>query len=120
MDEIGGWAGVEWYFGANFPSDDLSSEDWRPLANRWEQALDEELFALYVPEDGSAFLTLLEGPESYRVRWYDPLRGGPLQPTGEDSLPAGGNALVGQAPTQRARDWVLLLDAEPAADDGAN
>ena len=34
---LGGSAGVEWYFGARFPHNDLTTEDWRSRANLWDQ-----------------------------------------------------------------------------------
>jgi len=34
---MAGAAGVEWYFGAKFPHNDLTSEDWRQRANMWKQ-----------------------------------------------------------------------------------
>jgi N-acetylneuraminic acid mutarotase len=34
---MAGGAGVEWYFGANHPHNDLSSEDWRQRENMWLQ-----------------------------------------------------------------------------------
>lgn len=34
---MAGGAGVEWYFGAHFPSNDLTSEDWRLRENLWNQ-----------------------------------------------------------------------------------
>ena len=34
---LGGGAGVEWYFGAKFPSNDLTTEDWRTRDNLWTQ-----------------------------------------------------------------------------------
>jgi len=45
-----GASGVEWYFGAKHPHNDLNSEDWRQRANLWRQtrrALD--LFEDYLP-----------------------------------------------------------------------
>ncbi|MEL7146305.1 MAG: DUF5060 domain-containing protein, partial [Bacteroidota bacterium] len=33
---LSGGAGVEWYFGANYPHNDLSSEDWRQRDRLWE------------------------------------------------------------------------------------
>ncbi len=47
---MAGAAGVEWYFGANQPHNDLTSEDWRQRANMWLQtkiALD--FFELNLP-----------------------------------------------------------------------
>lgn len=34
---LGGAAGVEWYFGARYPANDLSSEDWRLRDRLWKQ-----------------------------------------------------------------------------------
>ena len=34
---LGGGAGVEWYFGAKYPANDLSSEDWRLRESLWQQ-----------------------------------------------------------------------------------
>lgn len=34
---MAGGAGVEWYFGAKHPHNDLNSEDWRQRANLWKQ-----------------------------------------------------------------------------------
>lgn len=33
---LSGAAGVEWYFGANYPHNDLSSEDWRQRDQLWD------------------------------------------------------------------------------------
>jgi hypothetical protein len=34
---LGGGGGVEWYFGAKYPANDLSSEDWRLRESLWKQ-----------------------------------------------------------------------------------
>jgi len=34
---MAGGAGVEWYFGAKYPHNDLACEDWRSRKNMWEQ-----------------------------------------------------------------------------------
>ena len=34
---LAGASGVEWYFGAKFPHNDLTSEDWRQRENIWKQ-----------------------------------------------------------------------------------
>ncbi len=47
---MSGAAGVEWYFGAKHPHNDLTSEDWRQRNNLWEQtkkALD--FYTHYLP-----------------------------------------------------------------------
>ena len=47
---MGGGAGVEWYFGARFPSNDLSSEDWRERENLWRQTRNAlSFYEAYLP-----------------------------------------------------------------------
>jgi N-acetylneuraminic acid mutarotase len=47
---MGGGAGVEWYFGAHFPSNDLTSEDWRLRENLWKQTRHAlSFFETYLP-----------------------------------------------------------------------
>lgn len=47
---LGGGGGVEWYFGAKQPSNDLTSEDWRLRANLWKQtAIALQFFETYLP-----------------------------------------------------------------------
>jgi hypothetical protein len=41
---MAGAAGVEWYFGARHPHNDLNSEDWRQRANIWKQTHQAILF----------------------------------------------------------------------------
>jgi hypothetical protein len=35
---MAGGGGVEWYFGYNYPNNDLNCEDWRSRSNLWEQS----------------------------------------------------------------------------------
>ena len=47
---MGGGAGVEWYFGARFPGNDLSVEDWRTRENLWGQTHNAlAFFEAYLP-----------------------------------------------------------------------
>lgn len=47
---LAGAYGVEWYFGANFPHNDLTSEDWRQRANMWKQTKHAvEFFETHLP-----------------------------------------------------------------------
>lgn len=47
---MAGAAGVEWYFGANYPHNDLSSEDWRQRENMWKQThVALEFFERHLP-----------------------------------------------------------------------
>lgn len=47
---LGGGAGVEWYFGAKYPANDLASEDWRLRESLWKQtAIALDFFNNYLP-----------------------------------------------------------------------
>ncbi|WP_179078361.1 DUF5060 domain-containing protein [Colwellia sp. UCD-KL20] len=41
---LAGGAGVEWYFGAKYPHNDLTSEDWRQRHNLWQLTQHAKLF----------------------------------------------------------------------------
>ncbi len=47
---LSGAAGVEWYFGAKYPHNDLNSEDWRERDRLWELTkYATEFFQKYIP-----------------------------------------------------------------------
>lgn len=47
---LSGGAGVEWYFGAKYPQNDLSSEDWRVRNRLWQlTAYAQQFFEDYLP-----------------------------------------------------------------------
>lgn len=47
---LGGGAGVEWYFGAKYPANDLASEDWRLRESLWKQtAIALDFFHAHLP-----------------------------------------------------------------------
>ena len=67
---LSGAAGVEWYFGAKYPHNDLSSEDWRQRNRLWElTAHAQQFFEQYLPywemkpEHG-----LINNPDAYCLR----------------------------------------------------
>jgi hypothetical protein len=141
---LGGAAGVEWYFGYNFPHNDLTSDDWRQRDALWAQtrlALSffqdhlpyakmhpcndatrradvfclgtaGKIYALYVPAGGDS-LTLDMPPAGKRfsIRWYDPLRGGGLQPGSVRGFSGSGRQRLGLPPSAD-HDWVALVRAE--------
>ncbi len=141
---MGGAAGVEWYFGAKFPHNDLGSEDWRQRENLWRQtrhALDffenylpywemaprgeltaatddycfakpGSVYAIYVPggEKPPAPTLDLEGfDQPFRVRWFDPVEGGPLRAGSVAEVSGGGVQSLGSPPAGRTKDWVALV-----------
>jgi hypothetical protein len=47
---MAGGGGVEWYFGYNYPHNDLNCEDWRSRSNMWEQSrIAIDFFQEYLP-----------------------------------------------------------------------
>jgi hypothetical protein len=134
---MGGGAGVEWYFGYNHPHTDLTCEDWRSRDNMWNltrHALDffrqhlpfqdmtpndglvstgwclnkgGEVYAVYLPNGGSANLTV--GSGTYSVRWYSPRSGGGLQTGSTSSVTGPGARSLGSAPSATTSDWAVVV-----------
>lgn len=136
-----GGAGVEWYFGARFPSNDLTTENWRTRENLWQQTrVALTFFDDYLPwwnmnpcggvidrPDSFCFgnediraLYLIEGgtgnltlPEgTWDVHWFDPVAGGPLS-RGTVERVSGGQSQLGFAVPADGRDRVVLLRRLP-------
>ncbi len=136
---MGGGAGCEWYFGYAYPHNDLNCEDWRSRDNMWNLtrialeffqrylpfhemspsdglvssgwclAKPGSVYAIYLPNGGSATVQL--APGTYSVHWYDPRSGGALQTGSVATLTGGGAVSIGQPPRDAARDWAALVRA---------
>ena len=134
---MAGGAGVEWYFGYGHPHGDLDLEDFASRARMWEQtrialaffrehvpfatmqpadalatggwclARPGDVYALYLPEGGSARLEL--PPGRYSVRWYDPRAGGALREGDPGEVGGGGRVELGHPPQDPERDWAVLV-----------
>jgi hypothetical protein len=124
---MAGGAGVEWYFGYNWPHSDLNAEDWRSRDAMWDQtrhALDffrqhlpfaemaaaDELthgartlakpggvYAVYLPVGGATQLSLPDAA-TYSVQWYNPRAGGALQHGTVTAVAGPGRPSIGSAP----------------------
>ncbi|UCE99471.1 MAG: DUF5060 domain-containing protein [Planctomycetota bacterium] len=134
---MAGGAGCEWYFGYKFAHNDLNCEDWRSRDIMWDQtryALDffhehlpfeqmssadslvstgfcfakpGQIYAVYLPEGGSANLTIEAG--SYIVRWYNPRAGGQLQKSSVTNVTGPGKTDLGKPPKDINKDWTILV-----------
>jgi hypothetical protein len=127
---MGGGGGVEWYFGHQYPHMDINMEDWRSRGRMWDQtryALElfhehlpfwemtaeegrvlrkgDEVVAVQLPRGGAVRVRLGEG--QYKLQWFDPRNGGPLQAGGPVAGP--GEKTIGPPPSEARRDWVALL-----------
>jgi hypothetical protein len=144
---MAGGAGCEWYFGYKFAHNDLGLEDFRSRDRMWDQTRHAvEFFQRHLPftemrhadayvSPGDAYCFARPGdiycayapggekvslwlPEAkYRIDWYDPRRGGELQPGSVRAVQGGGNRAIGEPPREKDRDWVALvrLDGKPPA-----
>lgn len=136
---MGGGAGCEWYFGYKYAHNDLNCEDFRSRENLWRQSraaidffhqylplaemrpADEliaagkawclaapgKVYAVYLHSGGTAELDL--APGEYRVEWYDPRRGGPLQRGSVEALNGPGRKTLGNPPSEASNDWAVLV-----------
>ena len=134
---MGGGAGCEWYFGYGYAHNDLNCEDWRSRDNLWTLtriALDffrqnlpfqemtpedglvsagwcaakpGEVYAIYLPNGGSATLQLAAG--TYSVQWYNPRAGGALQNGSVTSVTGGATVSIGNPPSNAGQDWAVLV-----------
>jgi len=139
---MAGGAGVEWYFGYQFPDNDLNCENWRSRDHMWDMtryALDffrdhlafadmnhhDELtsaeddycfanpgtaYAIYLPSGGTTNLDVGDATGTFRIRWYNPRLGGPLEGGMLVSASGPGKINIGQPPKDTDKDWVALVE----------
>ena len=134
---MAGGAGCEWYFGYKFAHNDLNCEDWRSRDRMWDQtryaleffhkylpfeqmapadnlvsagwcfAKAAEVYAVYLPDGGTAALDITDG--SFTVRWYNPRVGGVLQKGSVETVAGPGKVELGTPPAEKDNDWVVLV-----------
>ncbi len=73
-----------------------------------------QIYAVFLPDGGTADLDLTGYAGSFSVRWYDPLTGGAFQDGSVTTVPGGGVANLGIAPSEPNRDWAILVEADGA------
>jgi hypothetical protein len=68
------------------------------------------VYAIYLPSGGTTDLDLGATAGTFRIRWFDPRHGGPME-TGTLASAAGpGKINIGQPPRDTDKDWVALVD----------
>ncbi len=135
---MAGGAGVELYIGGG---DDLRVQDYRPyeehyrtavraieflkthtqyyglqpsenfVENTWSLHKANDTYVLYLPNGGSAEITLPEG--KFSVQWFDPQKGGDLQFGSRKSVSGGKLVSIGNPPHSKDSDWVCLIRKQP-------
>jgi hypothetical protein len=68
-----------------------------------------EVYAVYLPEGGSAELDLSAAAGSFEVCWYDPRSGGELQVGSVASVSGAGKRALGLPPQATDKDWAVLV-----------
>jgi len=68
-----------------------------------------EAYVIYLPRSGINSLDLNGINGSFKVRWYNPRAGGPLQIGSIIEVYGGGKVLLGKPPAEPEKDWVILV-----------
>lgn len=134
-----GGDGLEWYFGYEYPDNDLNADDWRSRDAFWDMHRHALQFMRELPfrsmeaaddhlsgEPGHVFTDQSDvfavyltngGSEarldlpagSFTVRWFDPRSGGALQPGSIDRVQGGSSVALGAPPNSPTQDWVVQV-----------
>ena len=72
-------------------------------------AKEGEIYAIYLPDGGTAELNLMGTRGPFEVTWYDPRFGGPLQHGSIRVVEGGAVRSIGQAPKEPNKDWTVLV-----------
>jgi len=67
------------------------------------------VYLVYVPQGGPAELDLTGVSGTFRVQWFDPRSGGPLQAGSVTAVEGGGQAALGMPPKDATDDWLILV-----------
>jgi hypothetical protein len=86
------------------PDDELT-----PDPRDFVLAKKNEIYAIYLPDGGTAWLDLTSASVTFEVKWYDPRFGGELQDGTIRSIEGGGMRALGEAPGERSKDWAVLV-----------
>ena len=68
-----------------------------------------EIYLVYLPEGGAGRLDLSSAEGSFRVRWFDPRRGGDLLEGPVTRVEAGGEVSLGIPPREPRQDWLAVV-----------
>ncbi len=69
------------------------------------------VYAIYLPSGGTTDVDLGRSTKTFRIRWYNPRQGGPLQMGTVGSAAGPGTVNIGQPQTDTDKDWVALVEA---------
>ena len=89
------------------PADELTSDEISYcFAKR------DEVYVVYLPmEVETTSLDLGDSGKTFSIKWFDPRKGGKLQNGSVESVQANGEVALGLPPSDREKDWVVLVKA---------
>jgi len=67
-------------------------------------------YAIYLPSGGTTDLDLGSASGTFRIRWFNPRQGGPMEVGTLTSATGPGKINIGQPPRDTDKDWVALVD----------
>lgn len=70
-------------------------------------------YVIYLPAGGTTDLDVGSSTATFRVRWFNPRTGGPLQVGTLTSTMGPGIIRIGQPAADTDKDWVALIDRKP-------
>lgn len=88
-------------------------DELTPAPNDYVFAQEGEVYAIYLPDGGTAELNLAGTNGTFEVKWYDPRLGGELQDGTVRAVEGRGLRSLGQAPREPGRDWAVLVRRAP-------
>ncbi len=98
------------FFRAHLPFWEMQPRDEMILSGAMGRvlALGDQTIAVQLPGGGETRLQLPKG--SYRVKWFNPRKGGPLAAGSKAMVDGPGEVSIGLPPSDPGMDWVALLD----------
>ena len=107
------------FFRTHLPFQEMASADnLTSSSSDYVFAKEGEVYAVYLPDGGSASLGLAGG--AYDVQWFDPRNGGALQTGTVTSVDGGGTRSIGAPPSATSQDWVALVTRSGDGGDGGD
>ncbi len=68
-----------------------------------------KVYAIYLPEGGTAELDLGQVSRTFSVKWFNPRTGGDLKTGTVESVKGPGSVSIGLPPSDKGKDWLALV-----------
>ncbi len=68
-----------------------------------------QVYLVFLPSGGEVKLDLQDAKGEFKVRWFDPRNDGELQMGTVSKVTGGGVVTLGEAPSERDQDWLIVV-----------